>query len=249
MAASETRLSVNIDHVATLRQARGTDYPDPVDAARLAEGAGASGITVHLRSDRRHIQDFDVVALGRSTAGKLNLEMAVTEEMLAIAVDVGPDQVTLVPERPEELTTEGGLDLAATRQTVVAGAARLKTAGIAVSLFLDPDPRQIEALAQLGESGIAGFEINTDAYTRAGGEAEEEEMAKISAAAALGAEARLEVYAGHGLTTANVGPIAARPEIIELNIGHAIVSRAVLVGMEEAVREMLAAMSEPELSR
>ncbi len=247
------KLSVNVDHVATLRQARGVAYPDPVAAAALAEAAGASGITVHLRSDRRHIQDADVAALRRSVAGKLNLEMAVTEEMLSIALATRPDQVTLVPERPDELTTEGGLDLAAAGERAAEAARRLTAAGIAVSVFLDPDPRQIDLLAELapraavggptGRGGlIRGFEINTDRYTRASGAGREAELAKIAHVARLGGERGFAVYAGHGLTTENVGPVAALPQVEELNIGHAIVSRAVLVGMEAAVGEMLAAI-------
>ena len=235
-------LSVNVDHVATLRQARGTDYPDPVTAAEIAERAGAAGITVHLRSDRRHIQDSDLAGLRRAVQGKLNLEMAVTEEMLAIALAARPDQVTLVPERPDELTTEGGLDLLRHRESVAGTAKALAAAGIAVSLFLDPEERQVEALAGLGPSGISGFEINTDAYTRATSAQAASELERVARAAALGAGAGLAVYAGHGLTTANVGLVAGLPEIEELNIGHSIVSRAVLVGLDAAVREMLAAL-------
>ena len=247
--ARPPRLSVNVDHVATVRQARGAPYPDPVEAARLAEAAGAAGITVHLRGDRRHIQDADVEALAASVAGKLNLEMAVSEEMLAIALELAPGQVTLVPERPEEVTTEGGLDLARTGREVAAAARRLATAGISVSLFLDPDLGQLERLAPpdgAAMAGVAGFEINTDRYTKvfleAGADAARQELAQIAAVAAAGAARGLEVYAGHGLTTANVGPVAALPEIRELNIGHAIVARAVLVGMGAAVDEMLAAI-------
>ncbi len=238
------KLSVNVDHVATLRQARGAAYPDPVAAAALAEAAGAFGITVHLRGDRRHIQDADVAALRRSVAGKLNLEMAVTGEMLAFALEIGPDQATLVPERPEEVTTEGGLDLAAAGDPGAEAARRLAAAGIAVSVFLDPDPRQVERLAAFVAEGVPvrGFEINTDRYTRASGSARAAELEKIVAAAALGRGHGLAVYAGHGLTTDNVGPVASLPEVEELNIGHAIVSRAVLVGMKDAVQEMLAAI-------
>ncbi|MDH3403148.1 MAG: pyridoxine 5'-phosphate synthase [Acidobacteriota bacterium] len=235
-------LSVNVDHVATLRQARGVDYPDPVAAAVVAEDAGAGGITVHLRSDRRHIQDGDVERLRREVRGKLNLEMAATAEMLGLALELAPDQVTLVPERPDEVTTEGGLDLAAQKAVIAAAAERLAAAGIAVSLFLDPHPEQIEALGTLGSGAIAGFEINTDRYTRATDRAGEE-LAAIAAAARQGAGLGFAVYAGHGLTTANVGPVAARPEIEELNIGHWLVSRAVLVGLHTAVQEMLAAMA------
>lgn len=237
-----TQLSVNIDHVATLRQARGVDYPDPVDAARIAQAAGATGITVHLRSDRRHIQDSDIEALSSVVTGKLNLEMAATEEMLELARRWRPDQVTLVPERPEEVTTEGGLDLVAAGSVILEVAGRLTEAGIKVSLFLDPDPEQIRRLDDFTDDLASGFEINTDHYTRPGADADRE-LGRIVEAAALGAECGLRIYAGHGLTTANVRRVAEIPVIRELNIGHAIVSRAVLVGMEAAVREMLAAMS------
>jgi pyridoxine 5-phosphate synthase len=236
------KLAVNVDHVATLRQARRTAYPDPVEAARLAEEAGAHGITVHLRGNRRHIQDEDVARLKESVAGKLNLELAATGGMIAIALHHRPDQVSLVPERPEEVTTEGGLDLTRHRDRVEEAARRLAGAGIDVSLFLDPDPRQVEAAAALPRELVGGFEINTDAYTRAEAGEAQAELEEVRRAAREGAAAGLHVYAGHGLTTANVGPVAAVPEIEELNIGHALVSRAVLVGMAEAVREMLRAM-------
>jgi len=248
------KLSVNVDHVATLRQARGATYPDPVEAARLAEEAGAHGITVHLRSDRRHIQDHDVERLAGTVRGKLNLEMAATDEMVAIACTHRPSQVSLVPERPEELTTEGGLDLLRHGDRVRAAAERLAGAGITVSLFLDPDLRQVDAAAALPRDLIGGFEINTDAYTKAFPlpddpqpndtvpPAAAEELETIRAAARRGGEAGLKVYAGHGLTTANVGPIAAVPEIEELNIGHFLVCRSVFVGLAEAVREMHRAM-------
>ena len=239
------KLSVNVDHVATLRQARGTSYPDPVEAAGLAERAGASGITVHLRSDRRHIQDGDVEALKSSVQGKLNLEMAATEEMCAIALRVRPDQVSLVPERPDELTTEGGLDLRQHHHTVLAAAERLHAGGILVSVFLDPDPVQIEALAAFPAGLLTGFEINTDAYTRAGAgsAAAAGEIERIAAAARLGRAAGFAVYAGHGLSAGNVGPVAAIAEIEELNIGHALISRALMLGMTAAVKELLAAMA------
>jgi pyridoxine 5-phosphate synthase len=248
------KLSVNVDHVATLRQARGAGYPDPVEAARLAEETGAHGITAHLRSDRRHIQDDDVEALAQSVRGKLNLEMAATDEMLVVALAHRPGQVSLVPERPEELTTEGGLDLLRHGERIHAVAERLAEAGIAVSLFLDPDSRQVDAAAALPRELVSGFEINTDAYTKAfSGTAglhpndtvpprAADELEAIRAAARRGGEAGLRVYAGHGLTTANVGPIAAIPEIEELNIGHFLVCRSVFVGLAEAVREMLRAM-------
>lgn len=242
------RLSVNIDHVATLRQARQAAYPDPLEAARAAEAAGASGITVHLRADRRHVQDHDVEALRRAVAGKLNLEISTSDEMIGIAERLRPHQVSLVPERPDEVTTEGGLDLTTQTARVEAAAVRLTGAGVAVSLFVDPEVRQIDALTDLAHRGretggrVIGFEINTDAYTRATGGEQDAELARIREVSALGAERGLHVYAGHGLTTANVGPIAAVPEIEELNIGHWLVARSVMVGMGEAVREMLAAM-------
>lgn len=244
-----TRLSVNVDHVATLRQARRAAYPDPVEAAVVALEAGATGITVHLRADRRHIQDDDVARLRQRVPGKLNLEMAPSEEMLALAAGLRPDQISLVPERPEEVTTEGGLDVTSQGERVLASAGRLTATGIAVSVFLDPEPRQIAALADLAERArrdggeIVGFEINTDAYTRAPAAGRPAELAKVVEAARLGASHGFAVYAGHGLTTANVGAVAAVPEIEELNIGHGLVSRAVLVGMAAAVREYLAAMA------
>ncbi len=236
------RLSVNVDHVATLRQARRVRYPDPVEAARIAERAGAAGITVHLRGDRRHIQERDVAELRLAVRGKLNLEMAATEEMVRLALELRPDQATLVPEREEEITTEGGIDLAAHGDRALAAAERLRRAGIAVSAFIDPDERQLAALAALTRGAFAGYEINTDAYTRSAGEAAAPEIERVRRIAALGPPLGLAVYAGHGLTAENVGPVAAVPEIEELNIGHALVSRAVLVGMDQAVREMLAAM-------
>jgi pyridoxine 5-phosphate synthase len=236
------RLSVTVDHVATLRQARRVGYPDPVEAARIAEQAGAAGITVHLRGDRRHIQERDVAALRAAVHGKLNFEMAATEEMLALALSVRPDQASLVPERAEEVTTEGGLDLAAHAGRVLSVAERLRAAGIAVSAFVDPEERQIAALATLARDVFSGYEINTDAYTRAAPEAAGLELERVRRIAALGPPLGLAVYAGHGLTADNVAPVAAVPEIEELNIGHALVSRAVLVGMDRAVREMLAAM-------
>jgi pyridoxine 5-phosphate synthase len=253
---SPVRLSVNVDHVATLRQARRAPYPDPVDAARLAEEAGASGITAHLRADRRHIQDADVERLRATVRGKLNLEMSTALEMLAVAAAVRPDQVTLVPERPQEVTTEGGLDLVHQRGQVEAAAERLAQAGIAVSAFVDPDERQLEILTRVacGEQPcppgspllIAGLELNTDAYTRAtllgAPETVGRELGKLRAAAELAVARGFHLYAGHGLTAANVGPVAALPAMEELNIGHALISRAVLVGMTAAVREMLQAM-------
>lgn len=236
-----TRLSVNVDHVATLRQARGVGYPDPAAAAAIAEGAGAHGITVHIRLDRRHIQVEDVERIRAQVRGKLNLEMCTEPEMVAIALRTRPHQVTLVPERPGEVTTEGGLDLIGQRDRIARVAEQLVGSGIATSLFLDPDPAQLEQLAGLDAEIVGGFEINTDAYTRAGGDAAER-LEAVARAAALGVAAGRRVYAGHGLTTDNVGPVASLAPIEELNIGHSIVSRAVLVGMERAVHEMLAAL-------
>lgn len=243
------RLSVNVDHVATLRQARRASYPDPVDAARIAEDAGATGITVHLRVDRRHIQDRDLERLRETVRGKLNLEMSTADEMVQIALRVRPDQVTLVPERPEEVTTEGGLDVAGQAARIAEVAEQLGiggSPGIAVSLFVDPDTEQVQAIGGLPGRAvrwISGFEINTDAYTRSRDPMEAVlQLDKVAQAAALGRGLGLHLYAGHGLRTDNVGPVAALPGMEELNIGHFLVSRAVLVGMDAAVREMLAAM-------
>ena len=235
-----THLSVNVDHVATLRQARLAGYPSPLEAARLAEEAGAFGITVHLRQDRRHIQDQDVVDLRGAVSGRLNLEIAAEEAMLQFAERVLPDQVTLVPERPDEVTTEGGLDLIGRGEQVRRAARRLVAAGIRVAVFVDPDLDQLAALD--GQDDVTGFELNTDAYTRVSGSDADAEFTKIEAAAERGLAAGREAYAGHGLTVANVGRVAALPGVSELNIGHSIVSRAVLIGMPAAVAEMLAAM-------
>jgi pyridoxine 5-phosphate synthase len=238
-AGRRVALQVNIDHVATVRQARRAAHPRPVDAARLAEEAGAAGITAHLRADRRHVQDADLRELRADVGGKLNLELAATDEMLRIALAVRPHQVTLVPERPEEITTEGGLDLLSQAPRVQRAASELAAAGIAVSMFVDPVDAQIAALRRLRD--VTGFEINTDAYTRAAGDATRE-LAAIARAAEAGAAAGLRVYAGHGLDTRNVGAVAGIAVVEELNIGHSIVARAVLVGMRQAVREMLAAI-------
>lgn len=234
------RLGVNIDHVATLRQARGTSYPDVAAAARLALAAGADGITVHLREDRRHIQDADVEALTAHGDMLVNLEMAVTDEMQAIALRLQPHAACCVPERREELTTEGGLDVAGDRGNVAAAAARLSAAGIRVALFVDPQPEQIEAAAAAGASAV---EIHTGAYADAAdGGLRETELARIQTAARRAAALGLEVHAGHGLHVDNVAPVAAIPEIVELNIGHALIARAVFVGLAEAVAEMIRAM-------
>ena len=230
------RLALNIDHVATLRQARLGHDPEPVAAALIAEMAGAQGITVHLRSDRRHIQDRDIDALSRTISTRLNIEMAVTDEMVAIAARVKPFQVTLVPERPQELTTEGGLDVLTHADGVERFIAAMRQGGVRVSLFIDPDEAQVRTSKAVGADAI---EINTGRYAEAGYADEATELARIRAAAAAGSAAGLEVLAGHGLNYVNVLPIVAIPEIVELNIGHSIVSRAVLVGMDRAVGDMV----------
>lgn len=236
-----TRLYVNVDHVATIRQARRTVEPDPVAAAVLAEMAGADGITVHLREDRRHIQDRDVNLLREVVKTKLNLEMAAVSEMLKIALTIKPDQATLVPERRQELTTEGGLDVASHKKDLLKPVAELKGAGIQVSLFVDPDEEQIKASSELGAHAV---EINTAAYSEALTEEEaEKEFRRVAAAVERGIAHGLILHAGHGLTYRNVGPVASIPGIDELNIGHNIVARSVLVGFERAVREMIDAIN------
>lgn len=233
-------LGVNIDHIATIRQARRTVEPDPVAAAVLAELAGADGITVHLREDRRHIQDRDVRLLRQTVRTHLNLEMAATDEMVAIALDIKPDYVTLVPERREEVTTEGGLDVAGQASRMEQVVAALQNTGIPVSLFIDADPKQIEMSAAINAKFI---ELHTGQYAEAHSEADREKELKILAEGCDRAlAAGLRVNAGHGLTYWNVYPVACLPGMEELNIGHTIVSRAALVGMERAVREMKLAM-------
>ena len=231
-------LGVNIDHVATIRQARRTVEPDPVWGAALAELGGADAITVHLREDRRHIQDRDLEVLRRTVQVKLNLECAIAAAMIDIACQVRPCQVTLVPERREEVTTEGGLDVV-THKTATADAVwRLKNAGIAVSLFIDPCPRQIEAAAELG---VAAVELHTGCYANAPTEEQRhEKLVELARAGATARQAKLVLNAGHGLTYRNVVPVARLEGMGELNIGHSIVARAVLVGMTPAVREMKA---------
>jgi pyridoxine 5-phosphate synthase len=231
------RLAVNIDHIATIRQARRARQPDPVAAAVLAELGGAAGITVHLRSDRRHIQDRDLEVLRRTVTTKLNVEMATTPEMLAIALRVKPDQVTLVPERPNELTTEGGLDLGVNQQDAREMVKQLRDAGIRTSVFIDADPEQVRRSRGVGADAV---EINTGPYADASAGAHTGQLARIADAARVAARQELEVLAGHGLDYANVGGIVSVEEIAELNIGHSIVARAALVGMERAVREMVA---------
>jgi len=233
-------LCVNVDHIATIRQARRAQEPDPVQAAMLAELAGASGITCHLREDRRHIQDRDVELLRRLVKTKLNLEMAVTEEMIRIAIALKPDMVTLVPERREELTTEGGLDVRGHLDAVTRTVRTLQGEGIAVSLFIDPDPEQVSDSARAGAELV---ELHTGMYAEAGDrKALQNEMARLIKATTQARELGLRVNAGHGLNYRNVGPVATIPEVEELNIGHSVIARAALVGMERAVREMLVAM-------
>lgn len=234
------RLGVNVDHVATLRQARGTDYPDPVAAARLCGQAGADSITIHLREDRRHIQDRDVERMLAKQGLPVNLEMAATDEIVNIACRLRPACVCFVPERREELTTEGGLDVASNKKAIAAACARLAATGVVVALFIDPEARQLEATVAAGAPHI---EIHTGAYANwpAGAE-RDEERERIAQFSQDAASAGLEVHAGHGLTTDNVGPIAAISEIVELNIGHSLIAEALFCGLDEAVRRMRVAM-------
>lgn len=234
------RLAVNIDHIATIRQARQAREPEPLAAALAAEMAGAAGITVHLRSDRRHIQDRDVELLRQTIATKLNVEMAVTAEMARIALRIKPDQVTLVPERPQELTTEGGLDVVTHSAAVRDFVRQMHDSGIRVSLFIDAEPTQVLEAKAVGADAI---EINTGRYVEAAQIAQAGELARIVDAARLAVTCGIEVLAGHGLNYFNVGAIAAIAEITELNIGHSIVARAVLAGMDRAVRDMVALLA------
>ncbi len=236
------QLGVNIDHVATLRQARGTQYPSPVQAALMAEGAGADSITLHLREDRRHIQDADVYILRHILQTKMNLEMAITDEMLDIARELAPEDVCLVPERREELTTEGGLDVASQFEKVRAACDILGEAGVRVSLFIDPEIHQLEAAKSAGAPVV---EIHTGRFADAEDEREAtKELARIRAAVEKGRALGLAVNAGHGLNYHNVQAVAALPGLAELNIGHAIVARAIFSGWESAVREMKRLMVE-----
>jgi pyridoxine 5-phosphate synthase len=236
------KLGVNIDHIATLRQARGTTYPNPVEAALIAESAGADAITLHLREDRRHIQDRDVAVLRSLLKTRMNLESAVTDEMIEFALHIKPHDVCLVPERREELTTEGGLDVLRYFEPVERACRRLAEAGIRVSLFIDADELQIEAAAQTGAPAI---EIHTGHYADAQNSDEEQnELERIRLAVAKGIRLGLKVNAGHGLHYGNVQPIAAIIDIAELNIGHAIVAHALFVGFEQAVRQMKKLMLE-----
>ncbi len=229
-------LGVNVDHVANIRQARQAIEPDPVTAAMLAELAGAHCITVHLRSDRRHIQQRDLELLRKQVKTRLNLEMAATEEMIAIAGRICPDMITLVPESPEEVTTEGGLNVVNQQDTLKDAIARLQDAGIKMGIFIDPDPASLEAAKAVGAQYI---EIHTGLYAAAKGEKQQVALQQIVDVAQKAAALGLGVNAGHDLTYTNVTPIAAIPQIAELNIGHNIIARAVLVGMEQAVKQML----------
>jgi pyridoxine 5-phosphate synthase len=231
------RLAVNIDHIATIREARKTNEPQPVAAAILAELAGAEGITVHLRGDRRHINERDVELLRQVVRSKLNVEMAATPEMVRLALQLKPDQVTLVPERPDEVTTEGGLDVVHQLAAVQEAVRRLAEGAIRVSLFIDPDPPQVDRALQTGAHAV---EINTGPYTSAAPTDRADQLTQVADAAMLAAQRGLEVLAGHGLTYLNVSPIVGIKQIVELNIGHSIVARASLVGMDRAVREMVA---------
>jgi len=236
---SRVRLGVNVDHVATLREARGCSYPDPVQFAAVAELAGADQITVHLREDRRHIQDRDLRLMRESIQTRLNLEMAATREMLSIALEAGPDEVTLVPERREELTTEGGLKVAGASPLLAAVVKALQQAGIMVSLFIDPATQELEAAAKLG---VEAVELHTGAYCDAkqGSALRREELNRLEQAASRASSLELMVAAGHGLNYQNLEPVVAIDEIVELNIGHAIVARALSVGFHEAVNQMRA---------
>ncbi|BBN82145.1 pyridoxine 5'-phosphate synthase [Pseudoalteromonas sp. A25] len=238
----EILLGVNVDHIATLRQARGTTYPDPAHAASVAEHAGADGITIHLREDRRHIQDADVYVMAKTIQTRMNLEIAVTDEMLAIAQEVKPEYVCLVPEKREELTTEGGLDVIANQAKITEAVKQLEAAGIKVSLFIDADKAQIDAAKATGAPYI---EIHTGAYADAQNDkAQTQELERIREGVQYAHGLGIIVNAGHGLHYHNVKPIAQMPEIYELNIGHAIIARAAIDGLEKAVRDMKRLMLE-----
>jgi pyridoxine 5-phosphate synthase len=233
-------LGVNIDHIATLRQARRGRYPDPVHAALAAEVAGADSITLHLREDRRHIQETDVRALRGLLQTRMNLEMALTDELLAIAAELRPADCCLVPERRQEITTEGGLDVRAQAARIREAAEQLRQAGVRVALFIDPDPPQIEAAAQ---AGVPVVELHTGAYAEASGARAATELERLRSGARLAGSFGLEVHAGHGLNYHNVQPVAALRELVELNIGHALIAHALFVGLPAAVREMKALMT------
>ena len=233
------RLGVNIDHVATVRNARGTNYPDPVAAALMAADAGADGITAHLREDRRHITDADIARLAAELTVPLNLEMAATEEMLGVALRHRPHAACIVPEKREERTTEGGIDAAGMHNRLQPMVSELRAANVRVSLFIEPDARQIEAAMRLGAPVV---ELHTGKYAELDGDARVTELRRLSDAAALAAKNGIEVHAGHGLTVGNVAPIAAIPQVRELNIGHSLIADALFVGLADAVRAMRAAM-------
>lgn len=233
--SSSLHLGVNVDHVATLRQARRTSYPDPLFAALIAEQAGADSITIHLREDRRHIQDDDVRRCKASLQTRLNFEMAATQEMVNLALEIRPSDCCLVPEKRTEITTEGGLDVVGQEAHLRSICARLSQAGIRVSLFIDPDTAQLDAARRLN---VPVVELHTGAYAEASGADQARELERIAAAAAHAHSIGLVVHAGHGLNYHNVQPVAALPQIVELNIGHAIVARAVIDGMRTAVAEM-----------
>ncbi len=239
MPSRALRLGVNIDHVATVRNARGGEYPDPVRAALLAADAGADGITAHLREDRRHITDADIARLIDALDIPLNLEMAATEEMLAIALKHRPHAVCIVPEKREERTTEGGIDAAGQYDRLAPLVTALSAAGSRVSLFIEPDARQIDAAVRLGAPVV---ELHTGRYCELQGAARAEELRRLADAAALAAKNGIEVHAGHGLTFDNVAPVAAIPQVVELNIGHFLIGEAIFVGLDASIRQMRAAM-------
>jgi len=243
MTLLDLRLGVNIDHVATVRNARGGRHPDPVRAAHLAILAGADSITAHLREDRRHIRDEDMVRLKRQLFSPLNFELAATDEMVAFAVRIRPHAACLVPERREERTTEGGLDLVAGHAHLMPAIRELTDAGVRVSLFVEPEVEAIEAASTLGAPAV---ELHTGTYSEAAASGEPErvepELARLRRAAAHGARLGLEIHAGHGLNLDNVGPVAAIPQVVELNIGHFLIGEAIFVGLQEAVRAMREAM-------
>ena len=237
-------LGVNIDHIANIREARRTVEPDPVAHALLAELGGADGITVHLREDRRHIQDRDVELLRQTVRSRLNLEMAATDEMVAIALRIQPDMVTLVPERREEVTTEGGLDIAGQLPALTVQVQQLQKSGIPVSLFVDPDAEQLQACRS---SGARWVELHTGRYAEADWSRQPQELARLTEGTTIARQLGLRVNAGHGLTYQNVEPVAAIPGMEELNIGHTIVARAVAVGLQQAVRDMKVLIQNPRL--
>ncbi|WP_353198414.1 pyridoxine 5'-phosphate synthase [Sandarakinorhabdus sp.] len=239
VSPNHLRLGVNIDHVATIRNARGGLHPDPLRAAEMAAAAGADGITIHLREDRRHITDADLDRLSIGVALPINLEMAATDEMLGIALRHRPHAACIVPERRAERTTEGGLDAAGQHNSLQPIVARLRDAGMRVSLFIAPDERQLEAAARLGAPVV---ELHTGPYAHAEGDAAVAELARLERAVALGVEMGLEIHAGHGLTYDNVSPVAALPQLAELNIGHFLVGEAVFVGLGPAIGRMRALM-------